>query len=115
MECLGRICSLCMLYEVRGAASRLVPVQLRYQGPADADVAVAGSWDGWTARVPLAYIGGGVHARLLNLEPGTHHYKYVSEQCDDTHALGLAPFCMIECGVKVACQPSQVRPFGSSF
>lgn len=57
-----------------------MPVQLRYEGPADADVAVAGSWDGWTARVPLAYIGGGVHARLLNLEPGTHHYKYVGEQ-----------------------------------
>lgn len=96
MECHDRNCSLRMLHRVWGAASHLVPVQLRYQGPADADVAVAGSWDGWTARVPLAYIGGGVHARLLNLEPGTHHYKYVSGQCDDTHVLGLRPLCMDE-------------------
>lgn len=92
------------------AASHLVPVQLRYQGPADADVAVAGSWDGWTVRVPLAYIGGGVHARLLNLEPGTHHYKYVSGPRDAVHVLGLRPIFMGECGVK-----AQMRPVGSGF
>lgn len=78
-----------------------MPVQLRYQGPVDADVAVAGSWDGWTARVPLAYIGGGVHARLLNLEPGTHHYKYAMMLL----CLVVACFSLIECGVTIMRQP----------